>query len=527
MRWILPMSVMMLLGLTSDAQMTFQNTYGDISTDRAHALVYTNDGGYCLAGSTGPALPDSTDIAIVRTNADGILLWSTRLTEIKDVYINGIVQTGSGGFMLTGTTFASPIDTAHSDILVIYVDDSGFFIWGFVFGGTGADEANAIVSVNGGFVILGNTQSFGSVQQSALAMKIDTVGNIVWSNVNSSLNVNTFSKGDAGTDGSIIAVGSTTNNPGNNQGSDYYIVKIDSTGLVQWGTRISSPLEDKGFDIKTLPSGYIMTGETYSATSGQSDASVIQLNNLGGVSWAYNYGTTEADNGTCLATSATGNIMVAGNTNIGDTNNVINQMFLQEMNPSGTANWTHGFGNFTGTSECNALAALPDGYALAGFTSGFSDPAGDMYLIKAGTSGWSGCFEGNLNFIRTAASLADSAGVTSSQPLVDQYPIIFNSTMYINQFGQNCFDNLTPENTLVVNWDLFPNPATHLLSLTSGYPVHKGIIKITDSSGRIISTHEFYNTTVIQVPIDHLDPGMYILQIWADDMVSHKTFIRQ
>lgn len=104
---------------------------------------------------------DSTDVTLFRLNANGDLVWSSKIDAYKDDFISNALQLADGTFLLVGTTYSSPIDSVYSDILVMQVDDAGFIMWSKVFGGSDYDEAQSIVDIgNDQYVILGNTLEF-------------------------------------------------------------------------------------------------------------------------------------------------------------------------------------------------------------------------------------------------------------------------------------------------------------------------------------------------------------------------------
>ena len=84
MKKYLLLSYLFLIALTGNAQVKFQTLYGDINLDDAQVVVHTFDGGFLLAGGTGPNMLDSTDVTLFRLNANGDLVWSSKIDGYKD-----------------------------------------------------------------------------------------------------------------------------------------------------------------------------------------------------------------------------------------------------------------------------------------------------------------------------------------------------------------------------------------------------------------------------------------------------------
>ena len=55
---------------------TFAKTYGGIYTDYAYSVQQTSDGGYIVAGRTGSFVAESADIFLLKTDANGNIIWA-------------------------------------------------------------------------------------------------------------------------------------------------------------------------------------------------------------------------------------------------------------------------------------------------------------------------------------------------------------------------------------------------------------------------------------------------------------------
>ena len=164
-------------------QIFFQSAFGDTSTDQANVVIQNSMGGYCIAGSTGINNPNSSDIAVYFINNLGELIsnYSYKIGFDGNEYVTGLVESPDGGILVCGTTFASPLDPIHSDIFVLKIQDfSGTIVWSNVYGGAENDEAKSIIRTpDNNYIIAGSTMSFGNVNKSAFALKINENGIII------------------------------------------------------------------------------------------------------------------------------------------------------------------------------------------------------------------------------------------------------------------------------------------------------------------------------------------------------------
>ena len=143
-------------------------------------------------------------------------------------------------------------------------------------------------------------------------------------------------------------------------GADAFIVKYDTSGLVQWATRISGPSGDEGYDITTDATGVYVTGY-YSSTSVVTlnngitlpisvgtDAFIVKYNTSGLAQWVATVPGTSGDEGDAITTDSTG-VYVTGyynSTSAVTLNNGVtlpisvgNDAFIVKYNTSGLAQW--------------------------------------------------------------------------------------------------------------------------------------------------------------------------------------------
>ncbi len=136
-------------------------------------------------------------------------------------------------------------------------------------------------------------------------------------------------------DGGFIIAGSTTSNDGdvtgNHGGQDFWVVKIDKNGTIQWQKTYGGSANDVANCIQnTLDGGYIVIGTT-SSTDGDvvghhtigtdadglatEDAWVIKIDNSGNTQWKKAIGGSKRDRGTFISQRVDGSYLAAINTN--------------------------------------------------------------------------------------------------------------------------------------------------------------------------------------------------------------------
>ncbi len=75
--------------------------------------------------------------------------------------------------------------------------------------------------------------------------------------------------------------------------------------------------------------------------------------------------------------------------------------------------------------------------------------------------------------------------------------------------------------------DLFPNPTTHVVQLTSSKPIENAELILMDMSGRIVySNIDNLSSEAIQIPVSELSPGTYQLLVNGSGMSIVKKLIK-
>ena len=131
------------------------------SDDRVKSVLHTLDSGYLIAGSTNDCnnrdCPD--DVWLIKINTEGIEQWNLTLEVTGYEEMVFVQQTTDGGYILIENT---DYRTRFSDIWIVKVDSNGNMQWNNTFGGIGQDKASSVRQVPGGYIIAGQTDSYGA-----------------------------------------------------------------------------------------------------------------------------------------------------------------------------------------------------------------------------------------------------------------------------------------------------------------------------------------------------------------------------
>jgi hypothetical protein len=170
-----------------------------------------------------------------------------------------VQQTSDEGYIVSG--IASSFFDVAGDIYLIKLNNVGDTIWTRTYGGLGY-EAGAFVeqTSDGGFIVAGQTPAFGAGGFDAYLLKLTASGAISWTKTFGGIGLETASAVQQTSDGGYILAGQIeTEGAG---GGDFYLVKTDEFG---GGSMDKNPMvvqeQKERFPFNKPPMEVILLGE--------------------------------------------------------------------------------------------------------------------------------------------------------------------------------------------------------------------------------------------------------------------------
>ncbi len=211
-------------------------------------------------------------------------------------------------------------------------------------------------------------------------------------------------------DGGYIIAGSSrsTDIPGvvNNGEMDFYIVKLDPAGIIEWQKMIGADEDDEAFSIQqTLDGGYILSGVQESNIN-INGYYVVKLDNSGEVVWEKGYTDNGDDCANMVKPTNDGGYIIAGTAYSSIPGTTYHggdgDYYIIKTDADGKKEW-HGMYGGNGTEEMRAIQPASDGgYIVTGYSTssdipGISDQ-NDYHVFKldgAGNVLWQKKYGGN------------------------------------------------------------------------------------------------------------------------------------
>ncbi|TKJ42456.1 hypothetical protein CEE37_01880 [candidate division LCP-89 bacterium B3_LCP] len=212
-------------------------------------------------------------------------------------------------------------------------------LWFQTFGGSNYDYGKSVQQTgDGGYIIGGYTESYGAGSKDVYLVKTHAFGIEQWSQTYGG------SSDDGGwsvqqtNDGGYVIAGET--NSFGAGGSDVYLIKTDASGIEQWNQTYGGSDYEEGFSVQqTYDGGYIVTGYTLSYGVDYEDVYLVKTNASGIQQWNQTYGTTISDYGRNVQQTSDGGYIIAGWTLSYDSD-----VYLIKTSPSGNYQWSKTFG---------------------------------------------------------------------------------------------------------------------------------------------------------------------------------------
>ncbi|GAA4299272.1 hypothetical protein GCM10023183_08280 [Nibribacter koreensis] len=345
----------------------WNKVYGGNGADRLAALEQTSDGGYILGGSSNSGnngnKSDPTrggfDYWVVKINAKGKVQWDQTVGGSADDNLGDIIQTSDGAYLLGGSSSSNKSGNksenarGENDYWIVKLSSKGRQQWDKTYGGNASDALNALLQTNDGGYLLGggstspvsgdktSPQKFFCITDCHFyfwVVKVDATGNQEWDKTYGAVDGyfgQTIGEMVHAPDGGYLLGGDSDaganfdkSEPNRRKFSDYrdyWVVKIDPLGTIQWDKTLGGDGDERfGALLATQDGGFLVGGrsETYLShdkTEPKRDNSVnygdywvVKLNATGTKLWDKTFGGSEGDLLTSMDNTSNGGYILGG-----------------------------------------------------------------------------------------------------------------------------------------------------------------------------------------------------------------------
>ena len=275
----------------------WNKTYDKMEEDILACVHETSDNGYILNGWTVSSNNQYRDSLVIRTDENGVEIWNNTYGGIyRDYSYSNIVETTDGGYLITG--FSNSYGDFDGDLWVLKIDGSGHEVWNNTFGGARLDYGVDIINAHdNGYIILGNTYSYGEGESDCWIINIDDDGIEQWSKTFGGNYYDSGRKILKTLDDGYIVVGTASKVIDADRDYfyldfDIWVFKIDILGNFEWEATIGDRFfEEFPTSVKlSSDSGFLISGRKDHKSNGKVDALLIKIDDNGCVEWKKIFG---------------------------------------------------------------------------------------------------------------------------------------------------------------------------------------------------------------------------------------------
>ena len=458
--------------------------------------------------------------------------WEKSYGGTNEDEASSIHETTNGGFIIAGESYSNDIDVSGnhgaSDYWIVKMDASGTIDWQKTLGGTINDVASDVQQASdGGYIVCGFSRSnngdvtghHGSTSTNDYwVVRLDSIGNLLWQKSLGG-SFNDFANSIVQTeDGGFVVAGYSSSNDGDVTGhhgstvsSDYWIVKLDSTGNLLWQKSLGGNSPDNANQIqRTSDGGLIVCGSSssndgdVSGNHGNSDFWLVKLNASGNLLWQKCFGGIGDDVASSLAQTSNNGFIIAGwsNSNDGDVsgNHGNYDYWVVKSDDAGNLVWQKSLGGTAGEFAYSVTQTSDNGFVVGGYSgSGNGDVTGyhggvfwgDYWIAKLDALGyldWQKCLGGTNDEVANSVLQTTGGGIIVagwSESSDDDVTVNYGSAdVWVVQLSVATSAEEHGEATAY--FSLSPNPANkvcHLILHTIASESTEAIVSFTNLLG--------------------------------------------
>jgi hypothetical protein len=395
------------------------------------------------------------------------------------------------------------------DIYLIKNGKNGNVLWRKAIGGTGDETANEIKQTfDKGFIIVGNTYSFGAGSNDFYIVKTDSVGSLLWTKtIGSNLNDNAYSVFETYNKDLVVA-GLTTE-----ASIDAMIARLDKNGTIKWVNKYGNGGDDRANSIIENNSRELIINGLY---NGQ-DVLMFKTDSMGAVLWAKSYGGSGTDWGFSVKQLKDKNLLFCGYQNLptfGD------DYLLVKTDQLGQKIWAKNFGNTTKQYATNVEEFFDKSIVLTGYSQ-IAATDYNYFIVKSDSMGKTLCTNRNASITVADLTLTGSPKIytVSSGGTVSIGSQTNTSFCEISVLCQGALTGLSEISTLN-SYFVYPNPSSGLLFIggnVEGMGLH---VEVVNTVGSVVLSREI-SSNEEQIDLSNLEKGIYFLNV-STNSVSHE-----
>lgn len=437
-----------------------------------------------------------------------------------------IIQTSDGGYIAAGKTVSTDYDAVDNhggyDVFVVKLSANSTTEWIKCLGGSYDESAHCIIETSDhGFILAGSTLSNdGDVSgnhgaSDGWVVKLDSSGEIEWQKCYGDTCNDVLHTIFPTDDGGYMCFG-------NIELSDQHLInpqikrkgwalKIDSLGNVE-SSQTYGGTSRTSFNAvtPTRDGGYFIAGVKITDGSDVAKSWFLKINEAGTFVWGRDYGIIE-DTFYGVTQLADGSLIAVGkNLYDGEMTVVIEKGIVLKFSESGTFRWRKE-GTQLGTKYYSVAVVSNNHFVIGGHCPNTTDE--DIVLIKMTYSGnvvWQKYYGGeNAEYFSSFQQTKDHGFILTARTFSQWTGYHGGSDMWIAK--------LSPETGIVeldptLQFQVYPNPTQNILNIQIDPALLNTPYKVYSITGQLVLSGNLTAETM-QLNLESFTEGVYLLQV--------------
>ena len=428
----------------------FETNFGNGIQDNARSVRELPDGTIYVAGYSDAGTNGSVDFTLTKLNKYGTPLWTHYYGDSLMNNCLYMTTTADSNFVLIGET---ETDSTGLDILLYKIDTTGK------------------VMIKKQFSIKGNQ---------------------------SGKHILTYS------DGGFVISGFNTDSSGTN---NFYVIKTDSAGVIQWSTSLGSMDNDYVQMSKETPEGDILiVGDRKKPATQDYDLGLYKLSSSGNLIWEHTYGDTLNNGSQGVLITSKNKYLIYGESEIFKSSPF--DFTLELVDTNGTSIWKKAFGGTISDAIFSATETTDGGFICTGYSSSYS-PGLDLVVLKTDSSG-------NLLWVHPYGSNGIDIGYDIIPSIYGGFLIAGTTSpedgdFYLLHLDTGGLISTIPEYTSS-QIIIYPNPSTGIVYMQMPDNSFENQIEIFDLCGKLVIKKSSHSPT-IRIDLTNHANGLYLYTV--------------
>ncbi len=298
-----------------------------------YSLVQSSSGDIFIFGSVFQDNTTSkTDALLIKTNANGDILWSKKYGGLDYELGVNIKETKDGNILIAGHRFNYNLSQY---IFLLKINYDGDTLWTKNFSDHNMKDVYSIIeTVDGSYLIISSRKEDNIYKFSRHYLKLNTSGEQIWYNIFTDTIQKLIYSTIELSNGDLISTGTIRYDMYEDR--QILVIKTDKLGNIIWEKDFGEvEFSENGGSIKqNLDGGFTITGRS-DQYARKCDIILLKIDSNGNEIWYKRFGSSNVDNGKNVIIDSNDDIIITGEYNVDNSTPYDGDIFMTKTDKNG------------------------------------------------------------------------------------------------------------------------------------------------------------------------------------------------